>query len=82
MVIGLTAATVSMSNTLVQYRQAFAFPYFVWHSSAKKTFILHFTHNYGSASFYGTTFTDNGKHDNYTVIIYTFVLQVGGCAQG
>lgn len=25
----LTAATVSMSNTLVQYRQAFAFPYFV-----------------------------------------------------
>lgn len=32
----LTAATVSMSNTLVQYRQAFAFPYFVWHSSKKQ----------------------------------------------
>lgn len=29
----LTAATVSMSKTLVQYRQAFAFPYLVWHSS-------------------------------------------------
>lgn len=32
----LTAATVSMSNTFVQYRQAFAFPYLVWHSSKNK----------------------------------------------
>lgn len=32
----LTAATVSMSNTLVQYRQALAFPYLVWHSSIGK----------------------------------------------
>ena len=30
----LTAATVNMSNTLVQYLQALAFPYLVWHSSA------------------------------------------------
>lgn len=29
----LTAATVSISNTFVQYLQAFAFPYLVWHSS-------------------------------------------------
>lgn len=29
----LTAATVSMSKTLVQYRQALALPYLVWHSS-------------------------------------------------
>lgn len=32
----LTAATVSMSNTLVQYRQALAFPYLVWHSSRER----------------------------------------------
>lgn len=32
----LTAATVSMSNTLVQYRQAFALPYLVWHSSTRE----------------------------------------------
>lgn len=32
----LTAATVNMSNTLVQYRQAFALPYLVWHSSARE----------------------------------------------
>lgn len=32
----LTAATVNMSKTFVQYRQAFAFPYFVWHSSARQ----------------------------------------------
>jgi len=29
----LTAAIVSRSNTLQQYRHAFALPYFVWHSS-------------------------------------------------
>lgn len=31
----LTAATVKRSNTLQQYLQAFAFPYFDWHSSDK-----------------------------------------------
>lgn len=36
----LTAAIVSMSNTLVQYLHAFAFPYLVWHSSAKQSIVL------------------------------------------
>lgn len=33
----LTAATVKRSNTLQQYLQALAFPYFDWHSSKKIT---------------------------------------------
>lgn len=38
----LTAAIVSMSKTLVQYLQAFAFPYLVWHSSVGENgFIPH-----------------------------------------
>ena len=36
----LTAAIVSMSKTLVQYLQAFAFPYFVWHSSVEQRIVL------------------------------------------
>lgn len=42
MVSALTAAIVSMSKTLVQYLQAFAFPYLVWHSSVgENAFIPH-----------------------------------------
>lgn len=43
MELTLTAAIVSMSNTLVQYLHAFAFPYLVWHSSAKQRIVLFVT---------------------------------------